>query len=390
MKSFVGLCVALLFFAPSISAQEKKVAGDVRLKQGEYPAAGSGKYLSGELIMIDPVNRRGGIRLDGDANGRYFSGPLHYFAMLPCGTISYHGAPAELRDIPIGTHVHGAFHLPPIGDEHTIPPLPKEFSRFEILQNHAISLEDDFSFYQRQGQTWRVESVDLKKGKLHVVSTGKMAPDGIQGKVTFDIDPVTRVWKQRGLVELDAIQADTTVRFNLAWAVGSRDKEFSIGEIWLDDTSANQASELQRRRHVRYEQQRWMPGWVDAVEPFDFGGGIVTLSLFGGRDASLFADMKETKSTGFWTACAEKTLRTWFHRSDRKVGQVLEWNEIANPPPGHSGIQLKLKFVELLDGYRPGRCVRLKCERWPFVTMPPEERIKSLEEQKRSATLILP
>jgi hypothetical protein len=107
-------------------------------------------------------------------------------------------------------------------------------------------------------------------------------------------------------------------------------------------------------------------------------------------DASLYRDMKETKDTGFWVACADRTLRTWFHRADRKVGQVLDWMEIDNPPPGSSGIQLRLKFAELLEGYRPGRCVRLKCERWAFVTMPPEERLKSPEDLKRSSTLILP
>ena len=33
--------------------------------------------------------------------------------------------------------------------------------------------------------------------------------------------------------------------------VGSRDKEFSIADLWLDDESRRFASELQRRRHVR-------------------------------------------------------------------------------------------------------------------------------------------
>ncbi len=107
-------------------------------------------------------------------------------------------------------------------------------------------------------------------------------------------------------------------------------------------------------------------------------------------DKSLYDDMKATRETGYWTAVANKTLRTWFHRADRKVGRVVEWKEIENPPPGSSRIQMRLKFTEVLEGYRPGRCVRLKCDRWPFVTMPYDERLKSLEEQKRSATMILP
>jgi hypothetical protein len=38
--------------------------------------------FSGELVCIDPINRRGGLRLDGD-EGRYFTGPPHWFALLP-------------------------------------------------------------------------------------------------------------------------------------------------------------------------------------------------------------------------------------------------------------------------------------------------------------------
>ncbi|GIT38142.1 MAG: hypothetical protein Ct9H300mP7_0630 [Verrucomicrobiota bacterium] len=33
----------------------------------------------------------------------------------------YHGAPADVRDIPPGTHMHGRFLLPLEGEEKTIP-----------------------------------------------------------------------------------------------------------------------------------------------------------------------------------------------------------------------------------------------------------------------------
>lgn len=360
-------------------AQEKP---DHIPKPGQFPTPDSGHYIAGELVMLDPVNRRGGLRLDGNGPGeRYQAGPLHSFAMLPYGTVWVNGAPAELRDVPIGTHVHGYFFLPPPGEEKTIPPLPAGQEKFEIKHNHALSLEDDFSFYHRRGQAWKVASLDVAKGKLNVVPAGKSAKDGINGPYTFDIDDITRVWKGRTLVDLKDIPPDTTVQFNLAWSQGWRDKEYTVSEIWLDEESRQFATELQRRRHVRYQRQRWLPGWVDAVENFDFGGGIVTLTLFGGMDQSLYGDLKTTQDKGFGVAAAEKTLRTWAHRSDKKIGQVLEWKENANPPPGSSGIQVRMKFTELLDGYRPGRIVRVKCHNWIFVTMPPEERMKSLQER---------
>jgi hypothetical protein len=287
--------------------------------------------------------------------------------------------------------LHGYFHRPPAGDENTIPPVPTEQRRHEIPQNHAISLADDFSHYGGQGQAWRIVAHDTKKNKLDVEPIGTFVKDGIQGKYTFDIDSVTRIWKQRAIVELDAIQPGQEVQLNLAWAaVGSRDKEFSIADLWLDDTSRRMATELQRRRHVRFQQQRWIPARVDHVEHFDYGGGEVTLTLVGGMDASLYEDLRATQKTGFWVAAADKTLRTWFHRGDRKVGKVSAWNETTEPPAGSSGIQIKLKFAELLEGYRPGRYVRVKSERWAFVTMPPEERIKFPDDLRRAAILTLP
>ncbi|WP_145090123.1 hypothetical protein [Anatilimnocola aggregata] len=374
----------------SVPANAQEVVSYVP-KVGEFPPPNSGTYLAGELVVIDPVNRRGGLRLDGNGAGdRYNSGPLHYFAMLPYGTISFNGAPAELRDIPLGTHVHGYFYLPPVGEEATIPPLPKDLAKYEIKQNHAVSLEDDFSFYQRQGQSWKVVSLELMKGKINVAPSGQLAKDGINTTYTFDIDDSTTVWKGRKLVDLADITPDQIVQFNLGWSPGWRDKEFTVAEVWLDEESRNFATELQRRRHVKYQKQRWLPAWIDRVEDNDFGGGMVTLTLFGGMDPSLYADLKATQDKGFGVAAAEKTLRTWFHRGDKKIGQVIEWKESTNPPPGSSGIQIRLKFTELLDGYRPGRVVRVKCHDWIFVTMPPEERVKSVEDQQRSTIFSIP
>ncbi len=379
-----ALFIVIAFSVPSL-AQEYVP------KPGQFPAAGTGTYLAGELVVIDPVNRRGGLRLDGnEPHDRYHSGPLHYFAMLPYGMVSYHGAPAELRDIPLGTHVHGYFYVPPVGEEATIPPLPKDMERYELKHNHAVSLEDDFSFYQRRGQSWKVASIDSSKGKINVVPAGQMAKNGINTPYTFDIDDLTKVWKGRTLVDLADIAPEQVVQFNLGWSPGWRDKEFNVAEIWLDDDSRKFATDLQRRRHVKYQKQRWLPGWIDSVEDNDFGGGTVTLTLFGGMDPSLYADLKATQDKGFGVAVAEKTLRTWFHRSDKKIGQVIEWKETETPPPGSSGIQVRMKFTELLDGYRPGRCVRVKCHDWIFVTMPSEERVKTMEEQKRSAVFSIP
>ena len=366
-------------------------AEDYVPQPGQFPPAGTGRYLAGELVLIDAANRRGGLRLDGnEPHDRYQSGPLHSFAMLPYGTVSFNGAPAELKDIPLGTHVHGFFYVPPAGEEATILPLPKDMERYQLKHNHAVSLEDDFSFYTSRGQNWKVVSIDITKGKLNVATVGEKTRDGINTPYTFDIDDITKVWKGRTLVELADIAPEQIVQFNLSWSPGWRDREFTVSEIWLDEESRRFATDLQRRRHIKYQKQRWLPGWIDSIEDNDFGGGTLTLTLFGGMDPSLYADLKAAQDKGYHVAVAEKTLRTWFHRSDRKLGNVVDWKETENPPPGSSGIQITMRFTELLDGYRPGRCVRLKCDNWAFVTIPSEERVKTIEEQKRSAVFGLP
>ena len=259
---------------------------------GAFPPPHSGTYLAGELMYMDVVNRRGGIRLDGNPGNRYDDGPLHYFALLPYGMLYVHGAPAELRDIPLGTHVHGYFYVPPKGEEETIPPLPAEQQKHAVKQNHAISLEDDFSFYQRRGQAWKIASIDLDRGKLAVIPEGPLAEDGINKAYTFDIDTVTRVWKKRAMVDLEDLEPGTRVQLNLAWSIGWRDKEFGVSDIWLDEEGRTFATELQRRRHIRYQKQRWVPGWIDAVEHNDFGCGFVTITFFGGMDPSLYQAVK--------------------------------------------------------------------------------------------------
>ena len=70
-------------------------------KSGVFPPADAGIHLDGDLVVSDPINRRGALRKSQHSK-------RHYFAMLPYGMVWYHGAPADVRDIPIGTHMHGS------------------------------------------------------------------------------------------------------------------------------------------------------------------------------------------------------------------------------------------------------------------------------------------
>lgn len=391
----------------SITSAEDQVAS-------RFVEANKARHISGELVYIDAVNRRGGIRLDGD-QGRYDSGPPHWFALLPYAPVWHNGARAELRDLPLGTHVRGDFVLPPAGEEATIPPLPDDKKPFAIPENHALLMEDDFSFYQRRGQAWKVVSIDVAKEKIKLEPvpipqraasntdaatkpgiplpggdvTGKLVNVGINTPFTFDIDVRSEIWQGRQLVELSTIQPGGIVQFNLAWCQGWGQNEFRIGRLWLDEQSRTLATERQRQRHVQYERERWTAGWIDHVEHFDYGGGIVTLTLFE-VDQEILDDLWNDREERIAVAVSEQTRRTWAHRSDRKFAKLVEWKRLDSVPLGSSGVQLKLKFIELLAGYTPGASVRVKAERWKFVSIPPEERLTSREDQQRGARMVLP
>lgn len=395
--------------------------GQASIASAEEPAAprfadaSKARYISGELVYIDAVNRRGGIRLDGDQQGRYNSGPPHWFALLPYAPVWHHGARAELRDLPLGTHVHGYFVSPPAGEEATIPPLPDDKKQFAIAENHALLIEDDFSFYQRRGQAWKVASIDVAKEKITLEpitippagvansaapaqprpvlpggnEAGKLVKAGINTSFTFDIDMRSEIWQGRQLVELSAIRPGDNVQFNLAWCQGWGQGEFRVGRLWLDEESRTRATERQRQRHVQYERERWTAGWIDHIEHFDYGGGIVTVTLFD-VDQQILDDLSHDREERIAVAVSHKTRRTWFHRADRKFAKLVEWKKLDAPPLGSSAVQLKLKFVELLTGYTPGAIVRVKAESWKFVSMPPEERITSAGDLERAGRMVLP
>ena len=169
MKVVVRSAVLIFTLSTLVTLSSAQDSPDYIPASDQFAPIAKARYLSGELVYIDPVNRRGAIRM----HDNYWSGPAHYFALLPYATVRYNGAYAELRDLPLGTVVHGYFTVPPKGEENTIPPLPDEHKKAAIPHNHGICLEDDFSFYQRQGQSWKIVSVDIDKEKISVEPTGK-------------------------------------------------------------------------------------------------------------------------------------------------------------------------------------------------------------------------
>ncbi len=381
LLQLLGMIVASPFLndaSPLLAAET-----DVVPKPGTFPAPDVGVSLVGELVSVDHVNRRGAIRLAGDTDdSRYHSAPSHRFAMLPYGTVRYHGTSAELRDVPIGTLLHGTFLLPADGII-AYPPIEKNKSKYVPDQTQALTLEDDFSFYERQGQAWKITAVDVGKGTLKVSSTGQPASAGLKGDNAFEIDASTRVWKGRALGELKDLAPDQSVQLNLTWAPEWKNGMFHIADVWIDQESRDVAREVQRQVHIRQMRTRWLPGWVDHVEHQPDGGGIVSVTLFGGMDQTLYdaARAQAKPGGGASIAAAEWTLRTWWQEHDSRNGPVLDFKDTPNPPAGSSGLQLRVQFSRLLEGYRAGRIIRFRPNSFPSVKLPPEERINNLDER---------
>lgn len=135
------------------------------------------------------------------------------------------------------------------------------------------------------------------------------------------------------------------------------------------------ATERQRQIHIRH---RWMPAWVDSVEYGKIGHANVT--LFGGMNESLYADFKP--GSGRQMSAAENTLRAYWENHDGMEGKIesVERSKSEAPFRG-SGIQIKFSTNLILEGFRPGRIVRIRPNPWLKVKPPKEEQINGLKDR---------
>ncbi|MCA9038583.1 MAG: hypothetical protein KDA91_25840, partial [Planctomycetaceae bacterium] len=100
-----AFCLATLCLCMSLPGVTANADDEpFRPTPGTFPPVEMAHSYRGELIFVDHANRRGSIRVVG--SGMFFRNDPHPFAMLPYGIVRYHGAPADLRDIPLGTVMH--------------------------------------------------------------------------------------------------------------------------------------------------------------------------------------------------------------------------------------------------------------------------------------------
>jgi len=358
------------------------------LVDGEFPPEGSAHAISGELIRVDHLERRFLLRVDrNDSQDRSVWDLPVDAVMLPYGSIHYHGAPAALQDIPLGTHLHGSFYLKAPDDKTTWLGPHNNRKTPEVDFRRCLFLEDDFTHNHRQNQLWKIDSVDLVERKL--VATLFNDATAVGPPKTFDLLTSTRVMKDAGFGNLDSLAAGQLVLMNITWATLYGPGR--IVDIWVDETSREIAIAHQLEQHRNHVRERGLAGWVDAV---DDEAQIVTITFFGGVDPHLFDELAHTHSEPFgWPlskpedrptepkgtiAVARESLMTYDPVNDRKGGNILDIKRVANHP-GSSGIQIQVKCDMLLEGYRPKRIVRFYPATWKVNALPREEQYHGRE-----------
>jgi hypothetical protein len=372
-----------------------------RPEAGQFPPLENAHAYRGELIFVDHANRRGSIRVQG--SGMFFRNDPHPFAMLPYGIVRYHGAPADLRDVPLGTVMHIRAFLPPDPKISAVPVLPVNSGKQDAnhnrgagifpAQNHVLLLEDEPSHCQREGLVWKLKEVEIKNEAGMIIATRepKKGGDskGTEEKITFD--GATRVWRGRECLGIEDLITEgawpaegkkalngQSVLLGITWkptpdGIFTR---FHISDIWLDEAAMQRAANHQTEVHRAFIRSRWMPAWVDAVEYGKFGRATVTATLFGGMDPSLYADFT-LGSPALMNAAANTLKHTHggygpAHMASK--GPIVEVIKLPGTAPlGSSGIQIRFETDLIIEGIRPTRIVRVRPAIWPQAQVPREE-----------------
>jgi hypothetical protein len=388
---------------PSTKNQEQETA-PFRPEAGKFPPLDKAHTYRGELVFVDHANRRGSIRVQG--SGMFFRNDPHPFAMLPYGIVRYHGAPADLRDIPLGTVMHVHAFLPPDPKTSAVPVLALDSGKKDANhnrgagifppENHVLLLEDEPSHCQREGLNWKLKEIEIKDnaGLLIATREPKKGGDGKATEEKLTFDAATRVWRGRESLSIEDLVTEgawpkhgkkalngQSVLLGITWrptpdGIFTR---FHVSDIWLDDTAMQRAAKNQTETHKAFIRSRWMPAWIDAVEYGKFGRATVTATLFGGMDPSLYADF--TKGTSTMMNAVENTLKHTHgaygpaHMCSR--GTLLEVTKTPGEAPlGSSGIQIRFETDLIIEGIRPTRVVRIRPSSWPQVQVPREEYLQ--------------
>ena len=402
LLAVVSLCGVEMASANDEAArkQQEKEAADFRPEPGKFPALEKAHSYRGVLAFVDHANRRGSLRVE--TPGEFFRNAPHPFAMLPYGMVRFHGAPADLRDIPLGTVLYVRAFLPPDPNTSSVPIFGKGNPE-RPAENHALLVEDEPSFCLREGKVWKLQEVEVQANLGFIAATREPKAGG-GDKVNAEMmtfNAATRFWRGRECLSLEDLITEgvwpangkksldgQAVLLGLTWEPTPNGVflRYHVSDIWLDDAAMQRATRNQTAVHKALIRSRWMPAWIDAVEYGKFGRATVTATLFGGMDESLYADF--TKDAPAQMNSVENTLRhthgAYGPAHMASAGTILAVTKTDGvASPGSSGIQIRFETDLIIEGIRPGRVVRVRPRSWPQVNLPREEYLNDGDVENR-------
>ena len=414
------VCALLVHVTATNGQSETEI---FRPEERKFPPIEKAHAYRGELIFVDHANRRGSIRVEG--KGKFYRNDPHPFAMLPYGIVRYHNAPADLRDVPLGSVLHAHGFLPPDPETSAVPVLPANNKNKNTghyrgtgifpAENHILLLEDEPSHCRRNGLIWKLLEVEIKGNEGSILARRESKKKGGKeyGPEKMTFDTATRIWRGRESIRVSDLISekvwpqsgkkeikDQPVLLGITWKPAPGDglsgafTQFHVSDIWLDDQSIEHAAYFQTEKHKAFIRSRWMPAKVDDITYGKFGRATVSATLFGGMDPSLYADFQ--KGVGGQINGAENTLKhTAGHYGPGHMasnGKILEVTRTSKQiPMGSSGIQIQFETDLIIEGIRPGKVVRIRPQSWPKMQIPREEfLLKNSPEDRFPTPAIFP
>ncbi len=336
--------------APLQAGAAKQNSPGYRLKPGEFPPVHSEHLVYGELVEEDYIHRSGVFRSDG-------TGQLMSFTLPPFGSVSYLGAEADLRDVPLGTQC--GFFL---------------YQDDKGVFSQAVVIQDTYTEIARTGLRFHLDNVDATTGRilvtLHTVHATQIEPDAAPEE--FLIDDRTQVWKGEKQGKLSDLVKGDWLLCNFTQDPRGRLRRCTA--MWVGEAAEKYATEQQRKTHFAFLRARGLPAWVDQTD-----GDKMTVTLFSSEPATLRALLqqdgldpvqwaKEHRRLG--VGVANEHLRTYLPNVTNRGAKVLELQSAPTDCYGCSGVRLVLQPELMLEGFRKGHIVRLSPPSWPIEAMP--------------------
>jgi hypothetical protein len=336
-----------------------------RLQPLEFPPFHSDHRVSGELVRADFLHRKGQFR-------ETKTGRLVDFTLLPAAWVNYLNAPADLRDVPLGTNLLFFLYQDDNG----------EFTR-------AAGVLDDYTVLASHSFTYRLDEAKPADGKLLVTKQNLSAKQSDLGKRELTVTAATRVWKGGKPAKLADLAIGDALLVNLTGRTAA-----SAGwctDVWAGEETHRAVTAAQRAKHAAFVKQRGLPAQIDSAEKRRF-----TVTLLADEQPATRKALQAMMAADFpvgqnlYVCVANDELRAYRPIVDRVRCRLARLQAVPVNGYGTGGVRLLIEPTVMLEGFRKGRFVRVFGEKWPIAEMPMGECFSTHEVYSAEANEVAP